>query len=262
MPASEAERSLDWNRLIETALTVPGHMGNQYNRFYEYSFVNQLLLMMQGVEPQPVATYKRWAAMGRQVVRGSKAKEIIRPMIFEKEDEAGTVIEKKVRFKAVRCIFALCDTVGDELPEVEVPGWDLDQALEKLDIQRKPYESYDGNTQGHSWDRNLAINPLAVHPGKTLMHEVGHIVLGHTTPDKLAEYETHRGIFEFQAESTAYLTMHELGQLPEVEAAESRAYIQGWLRDERPSDTDIRQVFTATDQILKAGRPQTAEAEA
>jgi hypothetical protein len=44
----------------------------------------------------------------------------------------------------------------------------------------------------------------------------------------------------------------------EEQASESRAYIQGWIRDERPGDAAIRQVFGATDQILRAGRQEIA----
>ena len=44
----------------------------------------------------------------------------------------------------------------------------------------------------------------------------------------------------------------------EEQASESRAYIQGWLRTECPSDVAIRQVFGATEQILRAGRQEIA----
>ena len=108
--------------------------------------------------------------------------------------------------------------------------------------------------------KDIAINPFAVHPNKTLMHELGHVVLGHTTPDMLEQYEQHRGIFEFQAEAMAHLTMNELGQLTDEMATHSRCYIQDWLRGERPPDKAIRDVFTATDKILKAGRLVTAAA--
>lgn len=59
---------------------------------------------------------------------------------------------------------------------------------------------------------------------------------------------------EFQAEATAYLTMNELEQLDEQTATKSRGYIQGWLEGEQPPDKAIREVFVATDRILKAGR--------
>jgi hypothetical protein len=48
--------------------------------------------------------------------------------------------------------------------------------------------------------------------------------------------------------------MHELGVMSDEQASESRAYVQDWLEDERPNDQAIRQVFVATDQILRAGR--------
>ena len=59
---------------------------------------------------------------------------------------------------------------------------------------------------------------------------------------------------EFQAEATAYLTLNELEQLDEETVSRSRAYVQDWLRGERPPDKAIRQVFGVVDAILKAGR--------
>jgi hypothetical protein len=38
-----------------------------------------------------------------------------------------------------------------------------------------------GNLQGYSFDRKFEVSPVAVYPMKTLLHELGHIVLGHTT---------------------------------------------------------------------------------
>jgi hypothetical protein len=80
------------------------------------------------------------------------------------------------------------------------------------------------------------------------------IILGHTLPHALEDYQTHRGVKEFQAESVAYLAMHELDLLDEEQAAESRGYIQHWLKDEHPPDKAIQQVFTATDRILRSGQ--------
>jgi antirestriction protein ArdC len=254
MPA-EATRSLDWPKLLETALTAPGSVGNTYNRFYTYSFLNQMYLLMQGV-CEPVATYKRWQSLGRQVVKGAKAAEIVRPINIKRERDDGEEV-RITRFKPVKCLFGYSQTIGEELLAVEPPGWDLDTAHQRLDVRRVPYQLLDGNTQGYSLGREYAINPVAVHPVKTTFHEIGHIILGHTTEDQLEDYQQHRGVREFQAESTAYLTTHELGVLDETAASVSRGYVQGWLRDQRPPDPAIRQVFTATDTILKAGRPAT-----
>src|SRR6266567_831963 len=94
---SPDQRTIDWGKIIETALTTPGNVGNTYNRFYEYSFLNQIYLRMQGVQ-EPVATYKRWQAIGRQVLKGSKAKEIIRPVytraqVHKVQEQDGEAIE-------------------------------------------------------------------------------------------------------------------------------------------------------------------------
>jgi antirestriction protein ArdC len=114
-----------------------------------------------------------------------------------------------------------------------------------------------GNTQGYSTERQFALNPVAVNPQKTTLHEVAHIVLGHTTDGAHADYVAHRGHKEFAAEATAFLAMRELGLLDDDAASESRGYIQHWLREERPTDAEVRQVFHAVDTILRAGRPAT-----
>lgn len=257
---SNAETKLDWPKLLETALTVPGHVGNTYNRFYEYSFLNQMLLMMQDVF-EPVATYKRWQTLGRQVVRGAKAHMVIRPLIYEKKDENGEKTgERFVRFTDSRSVFGYSQTEGEELPEVKVPHWDLGTALETFKVTQVPFKSPDGNTQGYSLGREFAINPMAANPLKTTFHELGHIVLGHTTETGMAEYQTHRGLMEFQAEGTALLVGKELDVLSEQQVSESRGYVQGWTRGQRPGDEAIRQVFAATNEILKAGRLAVTEA--
>jgi hypothetical protein len=51
-----------------------------------------------------------------------------------------------------------------------------------------------------------------------------------------------------------YLVGHELEQISESQASESRGYLQSWVQNERPSDSSIRKVFATTDQILRAGR--------
>jgi antirestriction protein ArdC len=246
-------RELDWWQLIETALSAPGHLSNSYSRFRQYSFLNQLLLLSQGIR-EPVNTLKRWNDLGRTVLKGSKAAEIVRPITITKKNDAGEVESTFTRFKFVRCLFTYSQTEGEEIAMPEVPEWSLDRALEALDIKRVPYTMLDANASGYSYNRNLAISPVDEHPLTTAAHEIGHILLGHTTESSREEYIQHRGLMEFGAESVAYLTLHELGLITEEEASESRGYIQHWLRDMQPSAAAVRQVFTATDRILRAGR--------
>lgn len=251
-PSAIGEK-LDWPELMNEALTVPGSLGSTYSRFYAYSFTNCLLLYMQGVR-EPVNTYNRWQDMGRQVNKGAKAKVIVRPVMGKEKLDDGTEEVRLRGFKPIRCLFTVSDTTGEELPPVEPRTWDKEKALAALAIRQVAFEELDGNTAGYSTGRDFAINPVAPYPLKTTFHELAHIVLGHTAEDQQQEYVWHRGTKEFQAESTAYLVMHELDLQEHLDASESRAYIQHWMNFERPADGDIKPVFSAVDAILKAGR--------
>ena len=72
--------TIDWRATLTEALNAPGSLGNTYTRFYNYSFLNQIRLMMQGTR-EPVATYNRWIELGRQVRKGSKAKVVLAPVL-------------------------------------------------------------------------------------------------------------------------------------------------------------------------------------
>lgn len=245
----------DWAGLLEAALTIEGSTGNTYNRLHRYSMGNRALLMYQGVTPQPIATYKGWEAVGRHVVKGAKAKAIIRPITVKLKDELDEHGDPRTlqRFKLVNAVFPISDTAGEALPDIEPPIWSKARALGTLAIEEVPFAEFDGNIQGHSFERLFAINPLAVYPMKTTMHELGHIVHGHTTPDKMEAYAQHRGVYEFQAEGSAHLAMNELDLLTPDMASVSRGYIQSWMRGQVPTDQVVRSIFTVTDKILQAG---------
>lgn len=243
----------DWPALLEGALTLPGSTGTTYRRFYNYSTLNVALLQAQGCPPEPIATFQRWKGLDRHVKRGSKARAILRPIQVKREDEKGEE-ETFTKFKLVNCIFPYSDTEGEELPEYEPPTWSPARAMGELGITKVAFDMMNGNIQGLSVGNEFAVNPMARYPLKTTIHEMGHIVLGHTTPAALLDGGEHRGIHEFQAEGTAHIVMNELDEPDQWDAAESRAYIQGWLKGQRPSDVHIRGVFTASDRILKAGR--------
>jgi hypothetical protein len=219
---------IEWQRLLDEALTAPGHLGNTYSRFHDYSLTNMLLFRLQGVH-EAVASYSRWQSLGRHVVRGARAKEVIVPVLINEQppdDESWEAkrerVAKLIGFKVVRAVFAVFDTEGPEIKPQPTPGWDDQQALVKLGIREVPFDDTNGNLQGYSHGLEIAINPVAVRPTKTRFHELGHVVLGHTLPHALDDYQTHRGIKEFQAEAVAYLCMNELGQLDDEAGSASR----------------------------------------
>jgi antirestriction protein ArdC len=263
---------VDWCATLMEALNSPGALGNTYTRFYNYSFLNQIRLLMQGVA-EPVATYNRWRELGRQVRKGSKAKTVLAPVLIshEAKDAYGNMVvgddgkprkyQILVGFRDSRTVFGYSDTDGDDLPPVRLPGWDVDTALAELGVDRVSFDMINGNAQGFSFEdvegRHVAINPTAAYPAKTLLHELAHLMLGHSKDND----HTHRGVAEFEAEATAYLVAKEL-ELIAWDPAESRAYIQGWLAGDEVTEDNITRVFAAVNKILMAGRVVVAEAVA
>jgi hypothetical protein len=155
---------IDWRATLTEALEAPGSLGNTYTRFYNYSFLNQIRLMMQGVR-EPVATYNRWVELGRQVRKGSKAKVVLAPVMVNRDakDGNGDVVignDSKPRrrqilvgFRDSRSVFGFSDTDtdGDEPPPVQLPGWDTDTALAALGIDRVAFNMVNGNAQGFAF---------------------------------------------------------------------------------------------------------------
>jgi hypothetical protein len=148
--------------------------------------------------------------------------------------------------------FVLAQTEGEAPYEQAIPDFDLDAALQSLDITRTVFDEINGNIQGFAHQREIAVSPIAELPVKTTLHEIAHVVLGHTTSQKLVDLEhMDRNIREVEAESVALICCESLG-LEGAEAA--RGYIQHWLRGEKgiPNQSAAR-IFSAAQTILKAG---------
>jgi hypothetical protein len=180
--------TIDWRATLTEALDAPGSLGNTYTRFYNYSFLNQVRLMMQGTR-EPVATYNRWVELGRQVRKGSKAKVVLAPVMVSRDAKDGNGKRQiLIGFRDSRTVFGFSDTAGDELPPVALPGWDVETALAALKVDRVTFDMIDGNVQGFSFQddngRHLALNPTAAYPAKTLLHELAHLTRGISPIDR------------------------------------------------------------------------------
>lgn len=271
-PAKESSLAqIDWAAMLEEALNAPGSLGRTYTRFYNYSFLNQIRLLMQGLN-EPCATFKRWQELGFQVQKGSKAKTVLAPVLVTKKVDGKPVLTKDGRtqqiligFRDSNTVFGFSDTDGEELPPLEVEGWDIEAALKSLAVKREKFKHTDGNTQGYSFENEkkgkvFAINPAAVYPTKTLFHELAHLVLGHCKGLEDGKPVCDRHIAEVQAEAVAYLVAKEL-ELLDWAPAESRGYIQHWLGSDEVEEKAISQIFAAVNKILVAGRPVKEEAK-
>ena len=245
-----------WDELLDEMLNIEGSLGETYRRFYQYSTSNCAFLLMQGCPVEPIATFKGWQSVNRQVSKGASAFYIQRPIMIktgEKDEETGE--DKKIkRFKPVKAIFPVSMTEGEPLPELELPEWSRARMLGALSIREVAFQDFEGNTQGYSVNRDIAINPAAAYPEKTFFHETGHVMLGHTRPEDHADYLKHRGMRELGAEAVAHIVTKELGLLTPESASVSRAYIQSWSKGEQPERSDVVAIFRAADEVLEAGR--------
>lgn len=252
----------NWSALLTDAVNEPGIISAAYSAFHNYSVGNQLLAWSQcskrGIPLGPIATYKRWTELGRQVRKGEKALQLCMPVTITKKDAAGEKTGDCFQaFVLKNFWFSLSQTDGaDYQHEAVSPSWDSALALPALDVNLIPFTSADGNCQGYATGRSIAINPVAALPHKTRFHELAHVVLGHTTEHAMHDNErTPKDIREVEAESVAYICCAILG-LPGL--MESRGYIQSWLDGGSIADKTAQRIFGAAEKILKAGRTEGA----
>jgi antirestriction protein ArdC len=247
--------------LLQKAVTEPGILSSAYSQFHNYSLGNVLLAAFQCSRREiplgPMATYPRWQELGRHVKRGEKALTLCQPVtVRRKADDATEDDAVIVRFIYRPQWFVLAQTDGQDLPPVDVPSWDRARALASLEIVEVPFDAVDGNVMGFARQREIAISPVNPLPYKTLFHELGHVLLGHTVEAEQADTETTpRSLREAEAESVALLCCDALG-LPGAECC--RGYIQHWLGAGNPiPERSAQRILRVADQILRAGQPET-----
>jgi antirestriction protein ArdC len=260
---NERQRAI-WGGLLRDAVEKPGRILAAYTAFHNYSFGNALLALEQctrrNLQPGPLNTYRGWLERKRQVRKGEKGITLCMPMPFKgsretdgkEEETAEPQMRCAFRFRAYW--FVLAQTEGEETYMAPIPGFDIDVALRTLNISRISFDEINGNIQGFAKQREIAVNPLAALAHKTAFHEIAHVVLGHTTRERLVDSE--RGLThlrEVEAESVALICCETLA----LEGAEfCRGYIQHWLKTEKeiPNHNAAR-IFAAASSILKAGIP-------
>jgi N-terminal domain of anti-restriction factor ArdC len=255
-----------WAALLVEAVNKPGTIMKAYSAFWNYSVGNQILALIQcqlrGIEPGPINTFPKWQTLGRVVKRGEKALTLCMPLTRKRrndeldassepnEEQTYTTFVHKARW------FVVSQTFGNEPGPITIPEWDAEQALKALCIERITFDKTDGNCQGFARGSQIAINPVAQLPHKTLFHEMAHVLLHTSEGDFTDTEQTPRNLREVEAESVALLCCEALG-LEGVDYA--RGYIQHWLYERIGYDADAipeksaQKIFRAADQILKAG---------
>lgn len=237
--------------LLASVVTEPGRLSAAFTAFHGYSLGNQILALLQclerGITPGPIATFPGWKAKGRFVRKGQKAITLCMPVTIKRKAEAeGDDDATFTTFVMRPNWFVLDQTDGAAIEAPAPPTWDRARALVTLDITERPFDMLDGNTLGYATGRTIAISPLAGF--STTVHELAHIVLGHTAQD--AEGPADRATREVEAESVALLV---LGTLEQPGLDEARGYVQHWLGQQPIAERTAQRIFKAADTILRAG---------
>lgn len=257
----------DWLRMLEFA-----------SRFHRYSFNNMMLIFVQRPDATLVNGYGRkdgstgWLSMGRHVRKGEKSIKIFAPVLrwFDKEDDNGQPVrvngeivrvQRLVGFRVVS-VFDVSQTEGDDLPSTAhlLTGaspaglWEsVEQHINDLGfrVERAPAKDLRGANGRTSRDPENKVVRVRddvdeAQATKTLVHELGHIVLGHL--EESFNYETSRDLAEVAAESVAAIVCMAAGL---DTGAYSFGYVANWSggNDELVQSTAQAVVSAATDLV-------------
>lgn len=219
------------------------------NHFHKYSFLNTLLILRQYPNASLVCGYRQWQQLNRYVRKGEKGISILAPIMRKDRDDPDRTYV--AGFRQVK-VFDLKQTDGELLPTPPTPqilegNNSLIQrtitALERFCQQERIQLERNLNHPTALGVFRPSTNSISLKPGlpalqelKTLVHEIAHALLhGRNT-------SIERSLGELEAESTAFLTLQQLGL---DTSAYSFPYLANWA-------ADINELITAGDNASKA----------
>jgi antirestriction protein ArdC len=262
----------EWKRMLDTAA-----------KFHRYSLNNILLILIQRPDATNVAGFGTWKSLGRSVRKGERGITILRPNLAWFDQSGARVygrisaevarargLRKRVVSFGTAAVFDVDQTEGEPLtvvdPRLEGEGdpevWDalVDYAAREL---QRPVELDDSEGAANGWatpngdDAKIVVRTSqgrsTLQQLKTLVHEIGHVMLGHTDPK--AEHPLTREVREVEAESVAFVVLNGLGF---NSADYSLPYVAHWAGDasaEVLAETARRVVKAAHDVIVAVAPP-------
>ena len=236
--------------------------------FHRYSLNNVLLILSQRPDAERVAGFRTWQGLGRQVRKGEKSLRIFgySTKKVTEQDENGEDVEKRYPRFPILPVFDIAqtdpidpDADADDPSTLTAPltgaddhgvsgtltahlvaeGWTVEQAEQAE--QAEPGAGRNGYADPAARRVVIGSHLAPEHAAKTLIHELAHILLGHT--DDLTEYAEHRGLMETEAESVSYVVAGLVGF---DTAPYSVGYVAGW------SDADADLIRSTAARVLTA----------
>lgn len=194
-----------------------------WSKFRTYSFNNSILILMQRPDAIQVAGYRRWEQLGYQVAKGEKCIWIRGP-VFKKvpDEDTGELKERLVGYIPL-CVFDIQQTV--EWPEKQPPQlftpasaadwehlyevWRRRLAtLYGIEVKEVDLGSL---TYGVATRQTIRINGRfeAGIKAPVLLHELSHIVAGHTARQGKTKWSLQER--ELQVEASTFVLSQMVG---------------------------------------------------
>jgi antirestriction protein ArdC len=253
--------------LLDNALSNPDTMKKlsehyKINGLYNYSFVNSILIAMQG--GTIAQSFAKWKSLKRYVKKGEHSNIFIYVPYFRKvkENKNGQEVEStRLTGFGTGCVFDIEQTEGEPLKYADNSIENLTMAYadvkNKLSAltSRPISERATGEARGFISDTEIVISNMSnnVDSIKTLIHEIAHDLLGHRQAGK----ELNSATKEVEAEGSTALVLYYLG----IDCELSQAYISSWkqlgAREVRKS-----KMIGVADKIIKAIKNEQVKAEA
>ena len=234
------------------------------SKFHSYSFRNTMLIRFQMPHASQVAGFRRWQELGRQVRKGEKSLKIFgyreRKITVEEDQEEnqnpstlpGTIRALPMRYFPVLSVFDISQTdlvegSEDQRLAKHLRGEDTAGLYEGLaawmtsqgwNIECHGAGGANGYMDAETKSIVIAPHLEAAQATKTLIHETAHALMH----SKITDYQTHRGVYETEAESVAYVVAGAFGM---DTSAYSIGYVAGW------SNFDAETIEETGNRVLK-----------
>lgn len=242
--------SEEWKRYLQFAAS-----------FHTYSLNNLLLILAQMPEASQVAGFRQWQAKGRQVRKGAKSIKIrgfSTKKVTETDPTTGEETEKKAARFPILSVFDISQTdpiegvAQPENPTHRLTGEDpagiydamaAHMTAQGWTVTREPIP---GETNGYTTtdgSRRIVVDAdlAPAMAAKTMIHEAAHATLHEDLAT--GEYVAHRGIYEAEAESTAYVLAGMIG----LDTTDySVGYVTTW------TNGDIEKIRATAENVLHA----------
>jgi len=199
-----------------------------FSRFHNYSYHNNILIMMQKPDATLVAGYRQWQKkFDRYVKKGEKGIAILAPFTYKKKAKKDKLASsladdedeyiKKTYFRPVY-VFDVSQTEGKPLPELDLSVEDRKPDLLELlksyavskgikVVFKSLRKGLDGYSKGG--EITIDINANDTKKASTLAHELAHELL-HFKKDN-NELTLTKEVLEMEAEAVAFVVMDYFG---------------------------------------------------